>query len=144
MSQSADRSTIEAADISSRPITITHAKPHDWHPALRNKSDDVIRAVTQNGGMFGFSIYPHHLQGGSDCTLSDFCEIIARIADTFGIVHFGIGTNLCQDQPAALWNGCALGVGAKRSTMAKALPAPSVFRGCPHLSKTMATLTERS
>ncbi len=99
MSHSADRSTIEAADISDRPITITHANPHDWHPALRNKRDDVIRAVTENGGMFGFSIYPHHLAGGSDCTLTDFCEMIARMADTYGPAHFGLGTDLCQDQP---------------------------------------------
>ena len=61
MSHSADRSTIEAADISERPIAITHANLHSWQPALRNKKDDVIRAVTQNGGMIGFSLYPHHL-----------------------------------------------------------------------------------
>jgi membrane dipeptidase len=99
MSHSADRSTIEAADLSTRPITITHANPHDWHPALRNKSSDVIRAVVENGGMFGFSIYPHHLRGGSACTLTDFCEMIARMADTYGTAHFGLGTDLCQDQP---------------------------------------------
>ena len=37
MSHSADRSTIEAAEISERPIAITHANPHEWQPALRNK-----------------------------------------------------------------------------------------------------------
>ncbi|MFG5380802.1 membrane dipeptidase [Yoonia sp. R2-816] len=99
MSHSADRSTIEAAEISTRPIAITHANPHVWHPALRNKRDDVIRAVTENGGMFGFSIYPHHLRGGPDCTLQDFCEMIARAAEKFGTAHLGLGTDLCQDQP---------------------------------------------
>jgi microsomal dipeptidase-like Zn-dependent dipeptidase len=99
MSHSADRSTIEAADHSTRPIAITHANPHDWHPALRNKRDDVIRAVTENGGMFGFSVYPHHLRDKSACTLQGFCEMIARTADKFGVSHLGIGTDLCQDQP---------------------------------------------
>lgn len=99
MSHSADRSTIEAADISERPIAITHANPYAWSPALRNKKDDVIRAVTQNGGMMGFSIYPHHLKDKSDCTLQEFCEMIARTADQFGAEHLGIGTDLCQDQP---------------------------------------------
>ena len=37
MSHSADRSTIEAAELSERPIAITHANPHAWHAALRNK-----------------------------------------------------------------------------------------------------------
>lgn len=99
MSHSADRSTIEAADFSERPIAITHANPHAWQPALRNKRDEVIRAVTENGGMFGFSLYPHHLKGKGACTVQEFCEMVARTADTFGVEHLGIGSDLCQDQP---------------------------------------------
>ena len=99
MSHSADRSTIEAAEISERPIAITHANPHEWAPALRNKRDDVIRAVTERGGMFGFSIYPHHLRDKSDCTVESFCAMIARAAEKFGPENLGIGTDLCQDQP---------------------------------------------
>ena len=99
MSHSGDRSTIEAAEISERPIAITHANPHDWHAALRNKRDDVIRAVTQAGGMLGFSLYPHHLKGGSDCTLQSFCEAVARTAERYGTDRIGIGSDLCQDQP---------------------------------------------
>ncbi|MBT0958470.1 membrane dipeptidase [Alphaproteobacteria bacterium KMM 3653] len=102
MSHSADRSTIEAAEISQRPIAITHANPHVWAPALRNKSDDVIRAVTQNGGMFGFSLYPHHLAGKSACTRAAFCEMIARAAERFGPECLGIGSDLCQDQPDSI------------------------------------------
>lgn len=102
MSHSADRSTIEAADLSERPIAITHANPHEWAPALRNKKEDVIRAVTSNGGMLGFSIYPHHLKEKSDCTLASFCQMIANTADKYGVEHLGIGTDLCQDQPDSI------------------------------------------
>ena len=80
MSHSAKRSTLEAIDASTRPIAITHANPHWWHPALRNKCDEVLRALTGAGGMLGFSVYPHHLKGGSDCTLSSFCEMVAEAA----------------------------------------------------------------
>lgn len=73
--------------------------PYDWSPALRNKKDDVIRAVTENGGMLGFSVYPHHLNGKSDCTLDSFCEMIGRTAEKFGAQNLGIGTDLCQDHP---------------------------------------------
>lgn len=99
MSHSADRSTIEAADFSERPIAITHANPHAWQPALRNKRDEVIRAVTSNGGMLGFSLYPHHLKDKSACTLASFCQMIADTAEKFGAEHLGIGSDLCQDQP---------------------------------------------
>ena len=99
MSHSADRSTLEAIDISSRPIAITHANPHWWHPARRNKTHEVIKALTDAGGMIGFSIYPYHLKGATDCSLNDFCEMIARAADAYGISSLGIGSDLCQGQP---------------------------------------------
>lgn len=99
MSHSAERSTLEAVEASARPIVISHANPAAWHAARRNKSDAVIDAVTGAGGMLGFSLYPHHLKGGSACTLEDFCQMIARTADRVGADHLGIGSDLCQDQP---------------------------------------------
>lgn len=99
MSHSAERSTLEAIDLSARPITITHANPHVWAPALRNKSDTVIKALAARGGMFGFSLYPHHLKDKSNCSLQSFCEMVARTADLVGVEHLGIGSDLCQDQP---------------------------------------------
>ena len=113
MSHSADRSTIEAADMSQRPITVTHANPHEWAPALRNKKDDVIRAVTENGGMFGFSLYPHHLRDRSACTLESYCEMIARTVDRFGSDHFGIGSDLCQDHPDSVVEWMRVGCWSK-------------------------------
>lgn len=99
MSHSSDRSTLEAIEHSQRPIAITHANPSFWHPALRNKSDEVLKALGQSGGMFGFSMYPHHLKDKSACTLQSFCEMVARTADLVGIDHLGLGSDLCQDQP---------------------------------------------
>lgn len=99
MSHSAERSTLEAIECSTRPIAITHANPSRWHPALRNKSDSVLRALSESGGMIGFSLYPHHLAEGSACTLDNFCQMIADTADDMGIDHIGIGSDLCQNQP---------------------------------------------
>ena len=96
MSHSAERSTLEAIELSSRPIAITHANPSAFHPALRNKSDTVIRALAQSGGMLGFSVYPFHLKNGSDCSLQDFCQMIADTADKVGVAHLGIGSDLCE------------------------------------------------
>ena len=99
MSHSAERSTLEAIEMSSRPIAITHANPHVWHPALRNKSHTVLKALTEAGGMLGFSLYPHHLKDGTECTLESFCGAIADAAEAYGAEHLGIGSDLCQDQP---------------------------------------------
>ena len=99
MSHSANRSTLEAIEISERPIAITHANPSNWYDALRNKSDDVLKSLAQSGGMLGFSMYPHHLKEKSDCQLEDFCGMIARTADMMGVESIGFGSDLCQDQP---------------------------------------------
>ena len=99
MSHSANRSTLEAIEISERPIAITHANPSNWYDALRNKSDDVLKSLAQSGGMLGFSMYPHHLKDKSDCQLEDFCGMIARTADMIGVERIGFGSDLCQDQP---------------------------------------------
>ena len=99
MSHSGERSTLEAIEASSGGIAITHANPYSWHPALRNKSDTVIKSLAERGGMIGFSLYPHHLKNGSACSLEDFCSMICSTVDLIGIESVGIGSDLCQDQP---------------------------------------------
>lgn len=102
MSHSAERSTLEAIEYSERPIVISHANPAFWHPARRNKSDTVLKALAESGGMLGFSLYPHHLNGGSACSLDDFCRMIADTAEMMGVDKIGFGSDLCQDQPDSI------------------------------------------
>jgi len=102
MSHSSEKSTLEAIELSSRPISITHANPEFWHPAKRNKSNTVLKKLSESGGMIGFSLYPHHLNKGSNCQLDDFCKMIADTVDMIGIEYIGIGSDLCQDQPDSI------------------------------------------
>ena len=102
MSHSAESSTLEAIDLSSRPICISHANPTFAFEALRNKSDTVIKSLAARGGMLGFSLYPFHLPNGSQCTLEDFCQMVAKTADMVGVEHLGIGSDLCLNQPQAV------------------------------------------
>ncbi|MTI10385.1 membrane dipeptidase [Curvivirga aplysinae] len=99
MSHSAEQSTLEAIELSERPIAITHANPSFWFEALRNKSNTVISALSESGGMLGFSMYPHHLKDKSNCSLESFCQMIADSAEKFGVDHIGFGSDLCQNQP---------------------------------------------
>ncbi|SFT57960.1 dipeptidase [Halomonas saccharevitans] len=102
MSHSAERSTLEAIELSERPVIISHANPSSFHAAKRNKSDRVLEAIAESGGLLGFSAYPFHLKNGPDCSLEDYCDMIARTADLMGIEHIGIGTDLCQAQPTSV------------------------------------------
>ena len=130
MSHSGPHSTMEAIRLSRRPIAITHANPHRWHPVPRNKTDDILKALAESGGMLGFSLYPHHLKNGTDCTLAEFCTMVARTADVMGAGHIGIGSDLCQDQPDSVVQWMRRGTWTKKvETEAAAFPPqPAWFR----------------
>ena len=102
MSHSGERSTLQAIQTSERPIAISHANPYEWHPAQRNKSNAVLKELSEAGGMIGFSIYPHHMHQGSKCTLDDFCGMIAKTVDLMGVDRIGFGSDLCQNQPDSI------------------------------------------
>ncbi|MDA9996249.1 dipeptidase [Candidatus Pelagibacter sp.] len=99
MSHSAEKSTIDAIEISEKPIAITHANPSFWHPAKRNKSNELLKILSENKGMLGLSLYPHHLKDGTDCSLENFCEMTAKTAEIMGVEKIGIGSDLCLNQP---------------------------------------------
>jgi len=98
MSHSAEKSTIDAIEISEKPIAITHANPSFWHAAKRNKSNELLKILSENKGMLGLSLYPHHLKNGTNCTLESFCEMTAKTAEIIGTKNIGIGSDLCLNQ----------------------------------------------
>ena len=65
--------------ISEKPIAITHANPSFWHAAKRNKSNDLLKTLSESGGMLGLSLYPHHLKDNTNCTIESFCETVLLI-----------------------------------------------------------------
>ena len=99
MSHSAEKSTFDAIELSEKPIAITHANPLFWHKAIRNKSNDLLKALAESGGMLGLSLYPHHLKDGTNCNLESFCQMTAKTAEMIGVENIGIGSDLCLKQP---------------------------------------------
>ena len=102
MSHSAEKSTLDSIEISEKPIAITHANPAFWHPAKRNKSSDLLKVLSDSGGILGLSLYPHHLKDNTNCTLESFCEMVARTAELMNINQIGIGSDLCLNQPDSI------------------------------------------
>ncbi|MDZ7786633.1 MAG: membrane dipeptidase [Halofilum sp. (in: g-proteobacteria)] len=102
MSHSAEFSTLEAIRLSERPVVVSHANPQFYHATSRNKSEMVMRALAESGGLMGFSCYPFHLDNGSQTSIDEFTGMIARSAEVMGVECLGIGTDLCQDQPVSV------------------------------------------
>tara|TARA_B100000029_G_scaffold481193_1_gene530020 strand:+ start:379 stop:1347 length:969 start_codon:yes stop_codon:yes gene_type:complete len=113
MSHSAEKSTLDAIEISEKPIAITHANPNFWYSARRNKSADLLKTLAQSNGMLGLSLYAHHLKNGTNCKLESFCEMTARTAEIMGVKNIGIGSDLCLNQPNSVVEWMRNGTWAK-------------------------------
>ena len=85
------QTTLEAAQISERPIVISHATCFSLHKHCRAKSDEVIRAIADSGGYIGICCLPAFLggSGGIDSLLNH----IEYVTKKFGADHVAIGTD---------------------------------------------------
>lgn len=87
-----DRTGREAAEVSSKPIAVTHGNPRSFHDSPRNKRDDTIRAVAGGGGIIGCTLYPLFI-GGAEITRKDYCAMMADLAERVGVEHVAIGSD---------------------------------------------------
>ncbi len=97
LSHVGQKTSVEAATASTRPVFATHANARSITSALRNKSDDAIRAIADSGGVIGISIYgPMCWDGDSrrPPSLDDFMRHLDHVVALAGIDHVGIGTDL--------------------------------------------------
>jgi len=80
MSHSAEKSTFDAIELSTKPIAITHANPSFWFAAKRNKSNELLKALASSKGMLGLSLYPHHLKDTSKSLFKGMVRINEQAA----------------------------------------------------------------
>ena len=131
MSHSSEKSTLEAIEYSSVPITISHANPEFWHKAKRNKSNKVLRALSENNGILGLSLYPHHLKNSSNCSIEEFTNMIKDLIDLIGVEHIGFGSDLCQDQPDSIVEWMRVGRWTKNMDYGEGSPSNPGFPKMP-------------
>lgn len=95
LSHVGERTSLEAIEFSERPVAVTHSNPTFLADIPRNKSDKLMKALVEKGGMMGCSLYPH-LIGGREVTLRQYCEAVARLAEMIGVEHIGIGSDMVR------------------------------------------------
>jgi membrane dipeptidase len=92
------RTSMEAIEASTQPVTFTHANPRALFDNVRNKTDEQLLAVARKGGVIGASIYPVLLAAGSRATLDDFVDVVDYLVKLVGIEHIGVGTDFTEGQ----------------------------------------------
>lgn len=91
LAHTGERTSMEAIEASSQPVAITHANPKWVKQVQRNKSEDMLRALSESGGVLGLATYPNLFS--TDATVQQFSEMVARTVDFMGIEHVGIGSD---------------------------------------------------
>jgi membrane dipeptidase len=97
LSHVGEQTSFQAAELSERPVFLTHANAHAVVAMPRNKSDDLIKAVAATGGTIGVSIYgpmcwdrnPAH-----EPCLDDFLRHLDHIVGLVGVKSVSFGTDL--------------------------------------------------
>ena len=91
VAHSGQRTSLEAALCSKRPVVASHTVAGRLSTHFRAKSDEVIEAIKKSGGYVGICCIPRFLGGSSNiCAFLDHIEYAAR---KFGVDHVAIGTD---------------------------------------------------
>jgi len=91
------QTTLDAARISSVPIVASHASCHALCDHFRGKSDDVIKAIAETGGVTGVCCIPSFLGRSQDiAALLDHIDYIVKLV---GVDHVSIGTDFAYQTP---------------------------------------------
>jgi membrane dipeptidase len=98
LSHVGERTTLETAELSDKPVAATHANAKSFVDHPRNKTDDAIKLIAEKGGVIGATCWPPFLPNKFDSTLRDFGDAIDDMVERIGIDHVGIGTDYTIDQ----------------------------------------------
>jgi membrane dipeptidase len=92
LSHSGERTCLDAARLSRRPISINHTGCRALVDLPRNKSDAELRAVASRGGFVGIYFMPF-LNRHSVGTAADVVAHLGHAVNVCGEDHVGIGTD---------------------------------------------------
>jgi membrane dipeptidase len=90
---SGDRTTQDAAEISKKPIAITHSNCRAVANHPRGKSDAAILAVTKKGGVMGISGVRQFVATAEPTTIENMIDHYDYVVKISGIEHVGIGSD---------------------------------------------------
>ncbi|HEX7012657.1 MAG TPA: membrane dipeptidase [Steroidobacteraceae bacterium] len=88
-----DRTTLDAIELSSKPIAITHSncKALNNHPRL--KTDEAIIKLAKKGGVMGITGVRNFVRDKEPTTVEHMVDHIDHVVKLTGIEHVGIGSD---------------------------------------------------
>lgn len=105
VSHSGDQTTLDACELSTRPVLFTHSNSRvlsGGHP--RTKTDEAIQAMARTGGVMGITGVRMFVKDSEPTTMSDYLDHFDHVRDLVGVEHLGVGSDIdlhgYDDMPA--------------------------------------------
>tara|TARA_B100000446_G_scaffold76073_1_gene71960 strand:- start:2316 stop:3566 length:1251 start_codon:yes stop_codon:yes gene_type:complete len=87
---------IKAAEVSTKPIAISHAGMISKVNQFRATSDKALKTVADKGGVYGVISTPAAIAGSDRCTVNDYLDNIEYAINMVGVEHVGFGSDFIQ------------------------------------------------
>ncbi len=98
VSHCGDQTTLDAFDLSSAPVLITHSNVRKLagdHP--RCKPDEAIKKMAKSGGVMGISGVRNFVRDKEPTTIEHMLDHFDYVAKLVGVEHLGIGSDMDAD-----------------------------------------------
>jgi membrane dipeptidase len=93
VSHSGDKTTLDAIELSPKPIAFTHSNCRALNNHPRLKTDDAIRKLAAKGGVMGVTGVRMFVKDKEPTTVEDIVDHIDHVVKLVGIEHVGIGSD---------------------------------------------------
>ncbi len=95
VSHCGDRTTLDACEVSSQPVLLTHSNSRvlsGGHP--RTKTDEAIRAMAATGGVMGITGVRMFVRDREPTTIEHYVDHFDHVRDLIGVEHLGVGSDV--------------------------------------------------
>lgn len=93
VSHSGDRTTLDAVQLTTKPMAFTHSNCRALADHPRNKTDEAIRALAAKDGVMGITGVRMFVSEREPTTIRNVVDHMEHVIRLVGIDHVGIGTD---------------------------------------------------
>lgn len=98
VSHSGDKTTLDAFEVSARPVLITHSNCRALAPGHpRCKTDEAIKAMAAKGGVMGITAVRMFVKNEEPTTIEDVLNHFDHVRKLVGPQHLGVGSDIDLD-----------------------------------------------
>ncbi len=95
VSHCGDRTTLDAFEISKKPVLITHSNCRALNPGHpRVKTDKAIKKVGENGSVMGITGVRMFVKATEPTTIEDALDHFDHVRKLIGAEHLGVGSDI--------------------------------------------------